>query len=253
MTKTIVYGVIVLVCCTAAQGEFCYNINSGSYTYCSTGCCGTIYQYCCYDSTTRTTTRAPTQGEYCYNNNYAGWRYCLTGCCGTYNYQYCCYDSTIRTTTTTAATSQGEYCYNNNYDDIYNNNYEDMIYCSTGCCGTYNNKYCCSTGPNVGLIIGLVVGSVVLVLIVASVIVAVCCCCRKSRGQAGQVYQTTYPMAVYGSPVSPPDYCQVAYVNGAASAQILTANVQPGTTQRWEAATTINERTSPENNTVVHV
>lgn len=133
--------------------------------------------------------------------------------------------------------AEGEYC-------------DNGIYCSNGCCG-YSSTYCCSSSSyssttvysDVGLIVGVVFGSIAFLLIVASVIVAVCCCCRKSRAQHGLVIQTTYPATtVQGGPVSSPGYGQAAYVNGAVSAQIQTANIQPGPTQTWNTQTTVNER-----------
>ncbi|XP_045177707.2 uncharacterized protein LOC128545860 [Mercenaria mercenaria] len=76
-------------------------------------------------------------------------------------------------------------------------------YCDSGCCGDMNNRYCCYS--NVGLIIGISIGSILLVVTVVTVFVVICCCCKKSRGQPGQVFQpASVTTTVHGMQTIPP-------------------------------------------------
>ncbi|XP_045177721.1 uncharacterized protein LOC123537882 [Mercenaria mercenaria] len=135
------------------------------------------------------------------------------------------------------------------YDYDYDWTYSKVTkykYCDRGCCGDMNNRYCCDVYSNVGLIIGTSIGSIVLVAAVVTVFVVIFCCYKRSRGQPVQVFQPagvtttvhglqTIPMTTFG---------QTGYNNGAYPQQIQTANMDPGTAQKWQEPpseyTTIN-------------
>ncbi|XP_060573237.1 uncharacterized protein LOC132731128 [Ruditapes philippinarum] len=118
-----------------------------------------------------------------------------------------------------------EICTNAKYSATYDLYENTVLNCLHGCCGDNNNQYCCVHNNNVGLIVGISLGSTFLVAGVATVIVVVMCCCRKSRGQSGHVVQ---PM------VSTVQAYHVPGQMGAGSpVTIMTTNARPGPGQQW--------------------
>ncbi|XP_045177745.2 uncharacterized protein LOC128545859 [Mercenaria mercenaria] len=110
------------------------------------------------------------------------------------------------------------------------------IYCDSSCCGDMYNRYCCDFS-NVGLIIGISIGSILLVATVVTVFVVICCCCKRSRGQPGQVFQpaSVTTTTIHGMQTVPSTgFGQTGYINGAYPQQIQTANMVPGTAQKWQ-------------------
>ncbi|KAL8602869.1 hypothetical protein ACOMHN_050141 [Nucella lapillus] len=67
-------------------------------------------------------------------------------------------------------------------------------YCTYGCCGSWNNEYCCA--PGVALITGCMLAGVLGM----AIIIAVVCCCIKKKGHSGRVVQPTGAPPPYGSP-----------------------------------------------------
>ncbi|XP_053403525.1 uncharacterized protein LOC128558425 [Mercenaria mercenaria] len=129
----------------------------------------------------------------------------------------------------------GEWCIE--YDSDWWDDDSNRIWCEQGCCGDSWDQYCCISGE-VGMIIGIVLGSIALVAIIVSVLVAVFCCCRKSRGRAGQVCQPagaqTTTVQMQGMPVTNMAYGQVGY-NGAVNYPVVTtSNMAPATVQQWQ-------------------
>ncbi|XP_045177689.2 uncharacterized protein LOC123537862 isoform X2 [Mercenaria mercenaria] len=132
------------------------------------------------------------------------------------------------------------------YDYKYGWTYSKVTkykYCASSCCGDMDNRYCCKISEiseinsNVGLIVGISIGSILLVVTVVTVFVVICCCCNKSRGQTGQVVQpaSVTTTTVHGMQSVPStSYGQTGYINGAYPLQIQTANMVPGTAQKWQ-------------------
>ncbi|XP_053403534.1 uncharacterized protein LOC123545587 [Mercenaria mercenaria] len=133
------------------------------------------------------------------------------------------------------------------YDSEYTYDYEwtyskvtKYKYCDSSCCGDMQNRVCCDINSNVGLIIGITIGSILLVVTVVTVFVVICCCCcccKKSRGQQGQVFQpaSVTTTTVHGMQTIPPtSFGQSGFINGAYPLQIQTANMAPGIAQKWQ-------------------
>ncbi|XP_046580855.1 uncharacterized protein LOC124288384 [Haliotis rubra] len=73
---------------------------------------------------------------------------------------------------------KAEYCYS--YSSDYSSSYSSGTYCSAGCCGSYDDQYCCTS---VSAIVGASVGSFFFIVIV----IAVICACVKSANRPGRV------------------------------------------------------------------
>ncbi|XP_060558255.1 uncharacterized protein LOC132718561 [Ruditapes philippinarum] len=101
-------------------------------------------------------------------------------------------------------------------------------YCENGCCGDSDNRYCCTEYTvNVGMIVGIVLGSGFLIATIVTVIVVVMCCCRKPRAQPGQVVQ---PMVATVQAYNVP-----GRMGTGSPVTIMTTNARPGPgQQQWQ-------------------
>lgn len=99
--------------------------------------------------------------------------------------------------------------------------YHDL-YCSSGCCGSYNHKYCCL---NVGGIVGGVLGFCIFVAIIATIVACCCCaCCPYYRGSRGTVITTSSaPITV----TTVPDYQSTGGYSGPYTAKPADAYRAP--------------------------
>ncbi|XP_059175673.1 protein shisa-4-like [Physella acuta] len=121
-----------------------------------------------------------------------------------------------------------EYCTERYYNYLlFGNTYATRsIYCPFGCCGNYNDEYCCIN--NAGYIIGIVFGGIVGLIFLITII---CCCVKHSASSTrGRTIQPapvanghTTHTTTFITPTAPPNYSSVAYstsysqpLNGAA-------------------------------------
>ncbi|XP_021340206.1 uncharacterized protein LOC110441410 [Mizuhopecten yessoensis] len=84
----------------------------------------------------------------------------------------------------------------------YYSNYRYYTYCSSGCCGSYYNEYCCSS-LEVGTIAGIVIGCIFALVILVVVIICVCAQCKKKK--TGVVISNNQP---HTAVAFEPDYDQ---------------------------------------------
>ncbi|KAK3101946.1 hypothetical protein FSP39_007546 [Pinctada imbricata] len=120
----------------------------------------------------------------------------------------------------TSGASCTQSCYS-----VYDCLYDSYIYCATGCCGSYYNRYCCSTDLNAAAIVGIVIGAFIFLALIVSFIVCLCCVCRKNRGASGTVITQGRPNVTVANvtssyPVMPPQSMQYAQTPGYAVGQI---------------------------------
>ncbi|KAH9520437.1 hypothetical protein Btru_060782 [Bulinus truncatus] len=77
----------------------------------------------------------------------------------------------------------GDYCYRTEWSLIYLAYRRKEFYCPFGCCGTYNNEYCCI--GHAGYIVGLVLAGIAGL----AFIIALICCCLKKSGSKGRTIE----------------------------------------------------------------
>nr|XP_022287042.1 uncharacterized protein LOC111099862 [Crassostrea virginica] len=96
-----------------------------------------------------------------------------------------------------------------------------FIYCSTGCCGARDNQFCCAEKPHmIGVFVGIVASSLVLVVMTISI---TCCCIHKYNKKnvvvginPGALYrpQVAAELTDFPPPTAPPLYAQTTSIEG---------------------------------------
>ncbi|XP_048741062.2 protein shisa-4-like [Ostrea edulis] len=102
---------------------------------------------------------------------------------------------------------------------------QEYCYNDQDCCGSYYNRYCCSS-LTTGQVIGIGVGCLIGIVITIIVIVVCCNLMNKNRGRTGRVVypnngsgnvtvvnssHQSHPTGFTGAPVPPPSYGQSAF------------------------------------------